>query len=193
MAWYFQSSPHDTHDWDATQTPVLIDGEIDGQPRKLLAQAAATASSSCSIARTARRSSRREYVEDELDEGLRREGPADSRSGEGAADRRRAGLARTRAARPTGRRRASARRPDSSTSTPRARSASTTSTNPDEKPQGWGGNDRGGWSEAMLQAIDYKTGKVRWTHRGTPTRTRACSPRPATCSSRAATARISSR
>ena len=40
MAWYFQSSPHDTHDWDSTQTPVLFDGEINGQPRKLLAQAA---------------------------------------------------------------------------------------------------------------------------------------------------------
>ena len=40
MAWYFQTSPHDTHDWDATQVPVLIDGEIDGQPRKLLALAA---------------------------------------------------------------------------------------------------------------------------------------------------------
>ena len=39
LAWYFQSSPHDTHDWDATQTPVLFDGEINGQPRKLLAQA----------------------------------------------------------------------------------------------------------------------------------------------------------
>ncbi|MGH9663346.1 MAG: PQQ-binding-like beta-propeller repeat protein, partial [Bryobacteraceae bacterium] len=39
MAWYFQSSPHDTHDWDAVQTPVLIDGEFDGKPRKLLAQA----------------------------------------------------------------------------------------------------------------------------------------------------------
>ena len=38
MAWYFQASPHDTHDWDAAETPVLIDGEIDGQPRKLLAQ-----------------------------------------------------------------------------------------------------------------------------------------------------------
>jgi alcohol dehydrogenase (cytochrome c) len=37
----------------------------------------------------------------------------------------------------------------------------------DEKPQGWGGNDRGGWSEAMLQAIDYKTGKVAWSHRWT--------------------------
>ena len=39
MAWYYQVSPHDTHDWDATQTPVLIDGEFDGKPRQLLAQA----------------------------------------------------------------------------------------------------------------------------------------------------------
>ena len=38
MAWYFQSSPHDTHDWDAVQTPVLIDGAVDGQA----AQAAGT-------------------------------------------------------------------------------------------------------------------------------------------------------
>src|SRR5438046_2989663 len=39
MVWYFQCSPHDTHDWDATQVPVLFDGTINGQPRKLLAQA----------------------------------------------------------------------------------------------------------------------------------------------------------
>ena len=32
----------------------------------------------------------------------------------------------------------------------------------DDKPQGWGGNDRGGWSEAMLLGLDYRTGKVRW-------------------------------
>ncbi|MGB8846872.1 MAG: PQQ-binding-like beta-propeller repeat protein, partial [Terracidiphilus sp.] len=38
MAWYFQASPHDTHDWDAAETPVLIDGQIDGRPRRLLAQ-----------------------------------------------------------------------------------------------------------------------------------------------------------
>ena len=30
---------------------------------------------------------------------------------------------------------------------------------------GWGGSDRGGWSESMIQAIDYKTGKIRWTHK----------------------------
>lgn len=39
MKWYFQASPHDTHDWDSAQTPVLFDGVIDGKPRKLLAQA----------------------------------------------------------------------------------------------------------------------------------------------------------
>ncbi len=35
----------------------------------------------------------------------------------------------------------------------------------DAKPEGWGGNDRGGWSEAMLQALDYKTGKVKWSYK----------------------------
>ncbi len=39
MAWYYQATPHDTHDWDSAQTPVLIDGVIDGKPRKLVAQA----------------------------------------------------------------------------------------------------------------------------------------------------------
>lgn len=38
MVWYYQFSPHDTHDWDATEVPVLIDGTIDGQLRKLIAQ-----------------------------------------------------------------------------------------------------------------------------------------------------------
>lgn len=39
MAWYYQTTPHDTHDWDSAETPVLFNAEIDGQPRKLLAQA----------------------------------------------------------------------------------------------------------------------------------------------------------
>jgi acido-empty-quinoprotein group A len=39
VAWYYQFSPHDTHDWDATEVPVLIDGTIDGKPRKLVALA----------------------------------------------------------------------------------------------------------------------------------------------------------
>ena len=40
MAWYYQTSPHDSHDWDSTQVPVLFDGTWNGKPRKLVAQAA---------------------------------------------------------------------------------------------------------------------------------------------------------
>jgi acido-empty-quinoprotein group A len=40
LQWYFQASPHDTHDWDNVETPVLFDAAIDGKPRKLLAQGA---------------------------------------------------------------------------------------------------------------------------------------------------------
>ena len=36
MAWYFQPTPHETHDWDAAQTPVLVDAEFKGKQRKLL-------------------------------------------------------------------------------------------------------------------------------------------------------------
>lgn len=36
LKWYFQFVPHDVHDWDAVQVPVLVDGEWEGQPRKLV-------------------------------------------------------------------------------------------------------------------------------------------------------------
>ena len=39
MAWYYQTAPNDTHDWDATQAPVLIDGTFNGRPRKMVLQA----------------------------------------------------------------------------------------------------------------------------------------------------------
>ena len=39
LAWGFQVSPHDTHDWDAAEVPVLVDAEMNGSPRKLLLQA----------------------------------------------------------------------------------------------------------------------------------------------------------
>lgn len=39
LAWHFQFTPHDEHDWDANQTPVLVDADWRGEPRKLLLQA----------------------------------------------------------------------------------------------------------------------------------------------------------
>jgi alcohol dehydrogenase (cytochrome c) len=39
LRWYFQFTPHDTHDWDANETNVLLDADFQGKPRKLLVQA----------------------------------------------------------------------------------------------------------------------------------------------------------
>jgi alcohol dehydrogenase (cytochrome c) len=39
LVWGFQVSPHDTHDWDAAEVPVLVDRDFGGTPRKLLLQA----------------------------------------------------------------------------------------------------------------------------------------------------------
>jgi alcohol dehydrogenase (cytochrome c) len=40
MQWYYQTSPHDTHDWDSAQTPVLVDAPFGGRMRKLVLTAA---------------------------------------------------------------------------------------------------------------------------------------------------------
>src|SRR5262249_17628962 len=39
LRWHYQFTPHDLHDWDAQQTPMLIDAEFKGRRRQLLAQA----------------------------------------------------------------------------------------------------------------------------------------------------------
>ena len=39
LAWGFQATRHDTHDWDAAEVPVLVDGSFNGAPAKLVMQA----------------------------------------------------------------------------------------------------------------------------------------------------------
>jgi PQQ-dependent dehydrogenase (methanol/ethanol family) len=39
LLWYFQYTPHDLHDWDASQPIVLVDVPFHGSPRKLLLHA----------------------------------------------------------------------------------------------------------------------------------------------------------
>ena len=39
LVWYYQTSPHDTHDSDSTETPILVDGEFQGKPRKMVLHA----------------------------------------------------------------------------------------------------------------------------------------------------------
>ena len=37
--WHFQFTPHDVHDWDANQIPVLVDADLGGIPRKVVVMA----------------------------------------------------------------------------------------------------------------------------------------------------------
>jgi alcohol dehydrogenase (cytochrome c) len=39
LKWHFQFTPHDLYDYDATETPVLLDSVYQGKPRKLLVEA----------------------------------------------------------------------------------------------------------------------------------------------------------
>jgi len=39
LKWHFQFTPHDLFDYDAAETPVLVDGAYEGRPRRLLVEA----------------------------------------------------------------------------------------------------------------------------------------------------------
>jgi alcohol dehydrogenase (cytochrome c) len=39
IKWHFQNTPHDVHDWDSLEMPILIDAPFNGQGRRLLVQA----------------------------------------------------------------------------------------------------------------------------------------------------------
>jgi len=164
LAWHFQPSPHDTHDWDAVQTPVLFDGEVNGQPRKLLAQASRNGWFFVLDRTNGKNIITSEYVKTNWTSGLDSKGqpipsPAKEPQLDGALVSPNQGGA------------ANWHPPSFSPETGLFYVNSTRAFSvyyifdDDEKPQGWGGNDRSGFSEGMMQAIDYKTGKVRWSHK----------------------------
>ncbi len=54
IKWHFQFTPHDVHDWDATEIPILFDAIVNGRSRKVVSRwRTATAFTTCSIARPA--------------------------------------------------------------------------------------------------------------------------------------------
>lgn len=163
MKWYFQASPHDTHDWDATQTAVLIDGEFRGQPRKLLAQASRNGKFFVLDRATGKALVSSEYVTTNWSLGFDEKGqpipnPAKDPQIDGALVTPNQGGATNWPS------------PSFSPATGLfyVSAAQAYSVwyiyDAGKNPMGWGGTDRGGWSQNMLKAIDYETGKVRWTH-----------------------------
>jgi alcohol dehydrogenase (cytochrome c) len=164
MKWYFQPSPHDTHDWDATQTPVLFDGTINGQPRKLIAQASRNGYFFVLDRATGKNVVTKEFVKTNWAKGIDAKGqpipdPAKMPQFDGALV--------------TPNQNGAANWPPPSFSPQTGLFYVNASQaysvyylfDTEEKPEGWGGSDRGGWSSAMLQAIDYKTGNIKWSHK----------------------------
>ncbi len=163
MVWYFQASPHDTHDWDATQTAVLIDGQIDGKPRKLIAQASRNGKFFVLDRATGKALVSSDYIRTNWATGFDDKGqpvanPAKDPQLDGALVSPSSGGATNWPP------------PSFSPQTGLFYVNATQSYSvfyiydPDQNPQGWGGTDRGGYSEASLQAVDVKTGKVKWSH-----------------------------
>jgi alcohol dehydrogenase (cytochrome c) len=172
MVWSFQSSPHDTHDWDSTQTAVLFDAEFNGQPRKLIAQAARNGHFFVLDRTNGKALVSSDYAGTNWSKGYNEKGqpipdPAKMPQVDGALVNPNQGGATNwyppSFSPQTGLFYVSAGR--------------TWSVyyiyDPGDNPQGWGGTDRGGYSEALLQAIDYKTGKVRWSHKWEASGTRS--------------------
>ena len=127
LAWGFQASPHDTHDWDAAEVPVLVDGDV----RRRAAQDADAGVAQRLLLRP-RPHQRQEPADDdvrgrELGDGRRTKRASRSRTRRRNRPATDAWSRRTRAAAPTTARRASIRRPACSSSAPRTRTASTSS------------------------------------------------------------------
>jgi alcohol dehydrogenase (cytochrome c) len=165
LVWYYQVSPHDVHDWDGVETPVLVDGEIDGQPRKLLVQASRNGYFFVLDRTNGKHILTKPFI-DTLNwaKGLNADGqpipdPAKYPATDGVLVSPASGGA-TNWPSPSF---------DPETGLLYVGSNRTFSmyylTDTDPRPEGWGGVDSavGGEGGALL-AIDYKTGKIAWRH-----------------------------
>jgi alcohol dehydrogenase (cytochrome c) len=163
MEWGFQTTPHDTHDWDASEVPVLVEGMFDGVQRKMILQAARNGYSSCSIAANGTNLKTIPFRRRELGHGRRQSRAPDSEPRQGTVARRTArraergrrhelSFAQLRSRhRPVHRQRAGQLRESTSSS----RSTGTTAGR---------GADYNVYGRGVLRAIDYRTGAVRWSH-----------------------------
>ncbi|OLD83606.1 MAG: pyrrolo-quinoline quinone [Acidobacteria bacterium 13_1_20CM_58_21] len=162
LVWYFQPSPHDVHDWDAVETPILFDAEFKGKQRKLLAQASRNGFF---------------FLLDRTNGQHLVTAPFIDQTWASGVDSRGRPVAKPEAA----------PRPDGALVEPGSDGASNwmaPSFDPQTglfyvnarrifsifyltatgKPEGWAGRDRILWANSTLRALDYRTGKVVWNH-----------------------------
>ena len=163
FVWGFQASPHDTHDWDNVETPVIFDGEITGQKRKLLAVGSRNGYFFVLDRTNGKNLITAPFIDLNWSKGVNSKGqpipdPAKEPKVDGTLVNPASGGA--------------ANWPPPSfnpetglfylTATPSFSVYYLTDTS--KRPEGYGGRDNPLWGETQLLAIDYQTGKIRWKH-----------------------------
>ncbi len=166
LAWSFQASPHDTHDWDAVEVPVLVDGTFRGQPRKMLMQTSRNGYFFVLDRTNGKNLLSVPYGPVNWSLGVDKNGsPIPNPEKDPAPDGRlvapdEGGLTNFR-----------------SPSVDPKTGLFIVDANPSYgiyfwKPAdgayGWAGADYGIWGKGVIEAIDYQTGKIRWRHQVGP-------------------------
>ena len=162
LVWYFQPSPHDVHDWDAVETPVVMDADFKGVKRKLLAQASRNGYFFVLDRATGENLLTAPFIDEnwashvdalgrpigKLDKYPEPDGTLVEPGSDGATNWM-----------------APSFHPGTGLFYVMARRIfSIFYKTAVGKPEGWGGRDRNLWANSVLQAIDYQTGKIRWSH-----------------------------
>jgi len=162
LAWGFSASPHDTHDWDAVETPVLVDADFHGQPRKMLMQSSRNGYFFVLDRVTGKSLLTTPFGPTNWALGIDKDGrPIPDPAKEPAPDGRiiapdEGGMTNYRA-------------PSFDPATglfivDAHPSWSIYFAKPGDGDYGWAGADYGVWGKGLLEAIDYQTGALRWTH-----------------------------
>lgn len=162
LAWGFSISPHDTHDWDAVETPVLVDADFHGQPHKMLMQASRNGYFFVLDRTNGKSLLTTPFGPTNWALGVDKEGhPIPNPDKEPSPDGRliapdEGGLTNYRA-------------PSFDPKTglfivDAHPSYSIYFAKPEDGTYGWAGADYGLWGKGVIDAIDYQTGKIRWAH-----------------------------
>ncbi len=162
LAWGFQASPHDTHDWDAAEVPVLVDGDFNGAPGKLLLQASRNGYFFVLNRASGKNLLTKPFATVNWASGIDERGrPTPSPAKEPAPD--------GRLVAPNEQGATNYRSPSFD---PRTGLLIVSAQDgygiyffkPEHGAVGWAGADYGVFGKSSLKAIDYRTGAIRWTH-----------------------------
>ena len=162
LVWGFSASPHDTHDWDAVETPVLVDANFQGKPRKMLMQSSRNGYFFVLDRTNGKSLLTTSYGPTDWALGIDKDGrPIPNPDKEPKRDGRliapdEGGMTNYR----------------SPSFDPKTGlfivdahpSWSVYFAKPEDGAYGWAGADYDLWGKGVIEAIEYQSGKIRWSH-----------------------------